>query len=110
MPGSGGGGGIFNNGGLIFVDNTTVSGNQTEGDGGGISALAGSQTNVDSSALIQNHGVNGGGFFNAGNGTISDSVIVLNEATDGGGIFTDLTGTTNVEDSVLINNSPNDEN
>ena len=52
----------------------------------------------------------GAGFYNAGTGFVTETLIQLNEAgLDGGGIFTASDGVTILNDSSLINNSPNDE-
>ncbi len=90
VPGSSGeGGGIFNNGALQNISNSTISGNSAYYGGGifnNMSLLMGNST-----LSTNNAGLNGGGIYNAGTLNIRSSTISGNNANDvygdGGGIY-----------------------
>ncbi len=93
-----GGGGIFNDGGEIFVTNTTISGNTANGlagNGGGIHNRTGGEVDLNNSTISGNMasgvsagGGNGGGIFNEGELFVIDSTVSDNTATnEGGGIW-----------------------
>ena len=114
---SGSGGGIFNEGGIVNVSDTTIEANVANRAGGGIEATAGSTTNLTDIILIANNaGVgpdataapgNGGGFHITGAG---DATIVGGEVTDniaareGGGLWNGA-GTMNVEGVLIAGNT-----
>jgi hypothetical protein len=84
---SAGGGGIYNNGGLFHLNDSTVSGNTTNGSGGGIyntgSLLVARSTVTGNSALGP-----GGGIYDAHELVVTDSTIRSNTTQiDGGGIY-----------------------
>ena len=113
----------FGSGGAIYVDSarltvrdSTISGNEAERDGGGISSFDG--TGTGGSVLIENSVVtgntsqaNGGGISSGGSLTITDSTVTSNSATGvfaasgfgyGGGI--DASGTTTLTRTIVSGN------
>lgn len=113
-----GGGGIVSadgrvRGDFLRVNDSTITGNSTTGDGGGIYALG--ETRINNTTISGNFAAgNGGGFVNGPGGffVVEDSTIANNEATLGGGIFNlgdlglrrvDVTGNEAVEDGGGIN-------
>jgi chitodextrinase len=105
-----GGGGIHNDeGATLVVTGSTISANRG-GSGGGITnggfqfGLATTVT-VEDTAFSDNRSdvASGGGIFNLGTGTVSDSTFTGNRASDsGGGIFN--SGTATVSDSTFTGN------
>jgi hypothetical protein len=109
----GGGGGIFNNGGTLTLDHTTLSGNHADNSnlgGGGISNNGGTVT-LDHSTLSDNHADDsfsgGGGISNIrGTVTLDHSTLSGNHADGskgGGGIFNNF-GTLTLDHSTLSGN------
>jgi hypothetical protein len=98
-----GGGIIALNFSTLTVSHSTLSGNASTSDGGGI-ASAGNLTLVDST-LSDNtaNGNNGGGLFNLGTATITGSLFTGGTASEGGGIFND--GTLSLSGSTLTGNT-----
>ena len=75
------GGGISVSGGLV-IENSTISGNSAGGNGGGIWGGA----TVENSTISDNSaGGNGGGIY--GGATVENSTISGNSGTNGGGIY-----------------------
>src|SRR5215471_1772307 len=97
------GGGILNSGATLLVMNCTVSGNSTDGTGGGICVDTNSALTVESSTLTGNYaGDYGGGVANSGTLIISNSTLSDNRGEfAGGGI---LNGFLNMA-SLTVNNS-----
>jgi len=100
------GGGIYNSGGSPLLRNLDVSGNQADSRGGGLYVVNGTGHTVLTNVTIRNNRVTaasslGGGIFNAGRMTITNSEIAKNVAGYGGGFHTwGATSTTMV--NVLI--------
>jgi predicted outer membrane repeat protein len=129
---AGGGGGIFNDDGMVTVASSTVSGNVAD-FGGGV-ASAGTMTVRDSllssnsaslGAGIYNYGNavtfsldirgstfsantasdSGGGIYNLGTATLQECTLSGNTAAnDGGGIFNGASGTLTIDDSTVCDN------
>ena len=105
------GGGILNDGGMLTVTSSTLSGNSADfGFGGGIFNSGGMLT-VTNSTLSGNSAARGGGIFNyEGEATVTNSTLSGNSANDyggfGGGIF-NSGGTLTVTNSTLSGNSVN---
>jgi hypothetical protein len=108
------GGGIFNNGGIVNVINSTISENIAalgpfrtgpDSKGGGIFNKDGF-VNVNNSIIAKNGAFDGGGIFSSGTLTIYKGIFTDN----GGGIFTggsgaiDNSGTMTITKSSIINN------
>ena len=75
-PQFGCGGGILDEGSSLFLIDCTVSGNSTDGTGGGICADANATLTIDSSTLSGNYaGDYGGGIANTGTLTINNSTL-----------------------------------
>ena len=75
-PEFGCGGGILDEGSSLSLINCTVSGNSTDGTGGGICADANATLTIDSSTLSGNYaGDYGGGIANSGTLTINNSTL-----------------------------------
>jgi hypothetical protein len=92
------GGGIFNEG-TFAIERTTISGNKSDNDGGGIlnygghsdyygHSIHGGDLSLVDSTISQNRAKNsGGGLVNYGSLTMSNSVISGNKAKIGGDVF-----------------------
>ncbi len=80
------GGGIYHNSNnnpprLLTITNSTISGNTTNGDGGGIYSVAGS-LDLQSTTIAGNTARSGSGLFKPGSGTvIEDSIIAATGGT-----------------------------
>src|SRR5215217_6541937 len=101
-----GGGGIFNDGGTLTVNNSTISGNSANGNSGGIFNAGLGTLEVNSSTISGNSaGTFSGGIHNDGGTlTVNNSTISGNSAgTDNGGIGN--TGTATVSNSTISGNS-----
>jgi hypothetical protein len=97
------GGGILNSGSTLQIINCTVSGNSTDGTGGGICVDTNSTVTIESSTLTGNYaGDYGGGVANDGTLIVSNSTLSDNRGEfAGGGI---LSGLTNMA-SLTVSNS-----
>jgi hypothetical protein len=123
-------GGIFNNGGTLEVNNSTLSGNSAVTNSGGIGNTGTGTLTVNSSTIsgnsagsfsggIHNDGGtlevnnstisgnsahdNNGGIGNTGTATVSNSTISGNSANNGGGILTSG-GTATLKNTIVANN------
>ncbi len=106
------GAGIYNNGGTLTINDSSISGNTTNSpsyNGGGIYNNGGTVT-INRSSLSGNDaqfhyvsgGGNGGGIYNAGGTvTITDSTLSGNSAYYSGGGIYNSGGTVTVSDSTL---------
>ncbi len=98
------GGGIDNRGTLNVQNGSTVSDNEAHGGGGGIFNEYGTTT-VDGSTVSANTTQLGGGIFNEhGTTTVDGSTVSANDAIQGGGIHNSCGGTTTVESSTVSAN------
>ena len=90
------GGGIYNHtGGILSLDQVTISGNSASDEGGGL-YNTGTAT-VGDTTLSGNAAVSGGGIYNTADLTITGSTLSENTADNGGGFYNDATVTlTNV--------------
>ena len=80
------GGGILNSGSTLLLMNCTVSGNSTDGTGGGICVDTNSTLTVESSTLTGNYaGDYGGGVANSGTLIINNSTLSDNRGEFAGG-------------------------
>ncbi|MFN8564803.1 MAG: choice-of-anchor Q domain-containing protein [Anaerolineae bacterium] len=96
------GAGIFNYSGVLVLMDSTVSGNSTAGQGGGI-ANGGSLT-VINSTISGNSAANGGGIFNSSSLTLQSSTVSNNwGATSGGGVYT--TSGSTITNSTFASNT-----
>jgi hypothetical protein len=109
-----GGGGIFNvPGAALTVIRSTISGNYTDGYGGGIYTLNANLTVVNSiisdngagTIELGSSGFGGGIAYEGGTVTITNSVISRNSARYGGGGMAGSSATVNVKDSTIGGNS-----
>ena len=97
------GGGIFNAGSALSVMNCTVSGNSTDGTGGGICAESNATLTIESSTLSGNYaGDYGGGIANNGTLTINNSTLSGNRGEFAAGAI--LNGF-NGDASLTVSNS-----
>jgi hypothetical protein len=104
---AGSGGGIQNDGGMLTVMNSTVSGNEAD-VGGGIWNSSNSILTIMNSTITGNIASNeGGGILSFGDVTITNSILSSNTAgTDGGGIATTgASSSLEVTDSILSGNT-----
>ena len=107
-PEFGCGGGILDEGSSLSLINCTVSGNSTDGTGGGICADANATLTIDSSTLSGNYaGDYGGGIANSGTLTINNSTLSGNRGEFAAGAI--LNGF-NGDASLTVSNSTLSEN
>jgi hypothetical protein len=107
LEGANVGGGIFNSGGAVVLNDTNITGNNG-GHGGGIASGQGSVTLNDSSISGNTAGLENGGVFNVdgsvtlnGSSSISDNTVGGGVPGDGGGIGSNG-GTVTLNDSSSI--------
>ena len=79
-----GGGGILNEDGLVTVTNSTISGNNAAGKGGGIAnGMTTALTIVNSTIRGNIAGITGGGISHEGvSATLTNTIVAGNSATD----------------------------
>ena len=107
-PEFGCGGGILDEGSSLSLINCTLSGNSTDGTGGGICADANATLTIDSSTLSGNYaGDYGGGIANSGTLTINNSTLSGNRGEFAAGAI--LNGF-NGDASLTVSNSTLSEN
>ena len=108
-PEFGCGGGILDEGSSLSLINCTVSGNSTDGTGGGICADANATLTIDSSTLSGNYaGDYGGSIANSGTLTINNSTLSGNRGEfTGGAILNGFNGgaSLTVSNSTLSGNT-----
>lgn len=83
--GTGNGGGIRNDGGIVTVSRSTFSGNDAANLGGGIANLNGGTLTVTNSTFFANRAFVGGGIVNDGTLRVSYSTFSGNQAEQVGG-------------------------
>ena len=98
------GGGIYNTGGTVTVDKSTVSGNSAN-EGGGFWNDNGATVTITNSTVSGNTAnSDGGGLWNNGTLTITNGTIATNAATgSGGGIWNDGSGTETLNNTIVVN-------
>jgi CSLREA domain-containing protein len=100
--------GIFNNGGILTLNDSVVRDNSSFGgiSGGGILNRSGTLT-LNNSSVSNNSAGEGAGIYNDGNGTVilSYSKVMNNVAGNSGGGIRNLAGTVNLNNSVVFGNS-----
>jgi hypothetical protein len=103
-----GGGGIFNNGGMLEINLSSITGNSAAGNGGGLFLGDGGEVHIRASQISRNEAAgNGGGIYNNANLVLQFSSVTGNTAADGGGIYTDALGVTDLVFALLFGNNPN---
>jgi Ca2+-binding RTX toxin-like protein len=110
-----GGGGIFNNGGRVDIDNAVIRGNLADGaagSGGGIQNISGGAITIDNTLIELNTATRAGGGIEDNVGTsitIVDSRIRDNNAGtapgNGGGIHVTGAGVVNIDGSTIDGNT-----
>ena len=105
---AGAGGGIENAaGGTITISGTTISGNNSLGEGGGIDS-AGALL-IENSTIAGNAGTAGGGISTAGTLTTVNTTVAYNitssGASSGGGLTTGLSGSTTLFNTIVAQNT-----
>ena len=105
VTGSNYGGGIYNNGGVLTLTNTTLSGNSAASSyGGGIYNNSGTVTLTNTTISGNSAGNYGGGIGNSGTVTLTNTTISGNTVVyDGGGIWN--SGTLTVTNTTISGNS-----
>lgn len=105
------GGGIYNSGGTVSLYNALIGGNDAQSHGGGIA------TDTDSgpsSTLIENsffygntasNGQNGGGIFNGGILTVTNSTVSYGTAGNGAGLYNGTGGTATLTNATIAGNT-----
>jgi filamentous hemagglutinin family protein len=102
------GGGIRSDG-RTTLSNSTVSNNSAI-DGGGINNLNGTLTLSNSTVSGNTASNNGGGLHNQGTLTLTGSTVSGNRANGSGGGILGFTGTVNVSNSTITNNTSDNDN
>ena len=98
-------GGGIQNGGLLTLNRTTVTGNRAASDGGGIYNYG--TLTLNGSRLTGNvAGGGGGGLFSEGVATLNDSTVTGNTAAFGGGILS--VNTLTLHHTTVSGNVPDD--
>ncbi len=103
-----GGGGIYNSGGTLTVDNCTFSNNNASRSGGAIYNNTGVALNVTNSTFSGNSALDyaGGGIYNFNSTlTIANSTFSGNSAFHGGGIYNFNNATANITNCTFSGNS-----
>jgi hypothetical protein len=102
---TGNGGGIFSSAGAVTLTNSTLSTNSaTAGNGGAISTRSGSTLTVTNSTLAANFASLGGGIWNGGKVSLTDSTLSGNSAVKNGGGINNY-GKLTLTNSTLSGNS-----
>ncbi|WP_304093114.1 choice-of-anchor Q domain-containing protein [Hydrogenobacter thermophilus] len=100
------GGGIWNAGGTLTLERSTISDNSSSNNGGGITNSHGGTLTINNSTISGNSTQYGGGIENSGTLTVTNSTISGNRAkNDGGGIDNYSGGTLTVTNSTISGNS-----
>ncbi|NEQ50313.1 MAG: hypothetical protein F6K11_09305, partial [Leptolyngbya sp. SIO3F4] len=104
------GGGIHNtSGGIVTVSNSVISDNSASDDGGGIHNFVDSTVTVINSTIVGNSANdNGGGIYSRGSATVGNSTITGNTAGDDGGGIAVYTGATTISNSIVSGNTATD--
>ena len=104
--GNDGGGVLFNSGGTFTLANSTVSGNTSTRDGGGISAGVGAITLISSTVSVNTTAENGGGIFTVdGSVTLTSSTVSGNTSGLGGGGIATGVGRVTLTGSTVSGNT-----
>lgn len=93
----------------LTLNNTTITGNYSDGDGGGVFAASGTTVEINNSSLTANSAVySGGGVYadQVSSLTISSSTIDNNTADSaGGGVWIDFSENFTIKNTTLSNNN-----
>jgi hypothetical protein len=103
------GGGLYNNGGTVNINNSTFSGNRSTcspscGTYGGAITNQGGVLNVSNSTFVGNSATYGGGIFTDGSVTVSNSTFSGNSASGVGGGISNSRGSVTVSNSTFSGN------
>jgi hypothetical protein len=102
---TGNGGGILHNANTLTVENVTFNSNDADGNGGALYNNGGTMTLIDIS-ISSSNAIDGAGIYNHDGGTVEivDSTVDSNTATgDGGGIWNN--GTLTVTNTIFSDNT-----
>jgi len=100
---------LFMGGTNVTLNNLTITGGNTTGNGGGIQYTTGTLTMIDCTVSSCNSSIRGGGIYTTGALILTRSTISNNSATNiGGGICTDTPAVTLTNSTVAGNISAND--
>jgi hypothetical protein len=103
-------GALFNNGGEVTIENSQIYSNTAQNEGGAIKNTSG-MVNINNSQLLDNKAMScslntkGGGIWNSGTLTVTQSTIADSYAVNGGGIYN--TGTLILADTTFDSNTAN---
>ena len=101
-----GGGILFDSGGVLSLSNSTVSGNSSGGDGGGISTTNGDVSLSSSTVSGNSSGGNGGGISNfQGDVSLSSSTVSGNSSGGNGGGIRTRNGDVSLSSSTVSDNN-----
>jgi hypothetical protein len=103
--GSAGGGGILAQGGGLFLEGMTISGNSAP-SGGGLRLTSAGESGIEATTISGNNADNGAGIYATSGFTVHTSTISGNTATGyGGGIWADGGFGLQIQDSTIAGNS-----
>ncbi len=80
-----GGAGLFNNGGIVNISQSTIDHNVSLGSGGGLMNFADGELTVEVSTISQNESAQAAGIASYGQLRLTNSTVVLNVASGNGG-------------------------
>ncbi|HEY7329053.1 MAG TPA: choice-of-anchor Q domain-containing protein [Gemmataceae bacterium] len=98
------GGGIYSAFGTAAINNTTISGNTASYSGGGVYNSFAASANINASTLSNNTAGTGGGIYNFRNATVTLYYSTLSDNT-GGGIYNYDYATATVNYSIISGNT-----
>ncbi|MEM7127825.1 MAG: choice-of-anchor Q domain-containing protein [Chloroflexota bacterium] len=100
------GGGLFNEGGVLIINSSVISGNVTNYRAGGIGSFAGGTLTIHNSTVAYNQSDTGGGIISTDDGYlfIDQSTIAYNVARSGAGGLESESGLTTVSNSTFSGN------
>lgn len=94
----------------VNLENLTLTGGQTTGNGGGISNPSGGTVALSNTIVSSNMALsNGGGIYNTTSSSMvmTNTTVSSNTADNGGGIYNASTATMNISQTVIKNNKAN---
>ncbi len=104
------GGGIYASHNMLMIQDSNIednTANQSDSIGGGIANANVGTLAIERSTIDGNTADRGGGLFNSGRFTTSNSIYAYNEAIDGAGMY--LYGTSSLTDVTIHNNTADDD-
>ncbi len=101
-----GGGGLCNLGGTVKIENTDITGNESQ-QGGGVHSQG--TTELTNCTLSENKAQQGGGICSQGTATLTNCTLSGNDGSGAGGALSVDSGTTNLNNCTLEKNTSSGE-